>query len=216
VREKLGYSLKRRVIHPPEQERPRCTGKASRMKGQRWKNTQREVSVFGWKRSKHSFGTAIWSFGWQDAGSRCPSLQHTQNITILSAICLDGQFACTEYEGGTTKEHFLGYIKNTLLPEIHKGGYVVMDNLRTHHCKGVEELIRSVGAIPLYLPTYSPNLNPIEKMWSKMKANLRKLRIRVKKNLIPVVHQVLACVLPSDCEGWFCCAGYWTPFRKLL
>ncbi len=86
--------------------------------------------------------------------------------------------------------------------------YVVMDNLRAHHCKGVEELIRSVGAIPLYLPPYSPDLNPIEKMWSKMKAILRKLRIRIMENLIPAVHQALACVLPSDCDGWFCCAGY--------
>ncbi len=131
-----------------------------------------------------------------------------KNITVLSAIRLDGQFALTEYEGGTTKERFLDYIENTLLPEIHEGDYVVMDNLRTHHCKKVEELIRSVGAIPLYLPPYSPDLNPIEKMWSKMKAILRKLRIRVKDNLIPAVHQALACVLPSDCEGWFCCAGY--------
>jgi len=131
-----------------------------------------------------------------------------KNLTVLSAIRLDGQFALTEYEGGTTKERFLDYIENTLLPKIHEGDYVVMDNLRTHHCKKVEELIRSVGAIPLYLPPYSPDLNPIEKMWSKMKAILRKLRIRVKENLIPAVHQALAGVLPSDCEGWFCCAGY--------
>ncbi len=64
------------------------------------------------------------------------------------------------------KKHFLDYIENTLLSEIRKGDYVVMDNLRTHHCKGVEELIRSAGAIPLYLPPYCPDFNPIEKMWS--------------------------------------------------
>ncbi len=130
------------------------------------------------------------------------------NTTILSAIRLDGQFACTEYDGGTTKERFLGYLENMLLPEIHAGDYVVMDNLRTHHCKGVEDMIRSKGAIPLYLPPYSPDLNPIEKMWSKIKAILRKFRIRVKKDLIPAVHQALACILPSDCQGWFRCAGY--------
>ncbi len=130
------------------------------------------------------------------------------NTTILSAIRLDGQFACTEYGGGTTKELFLGYPENMLLPEIHAGDYVVMDNLRTHHCKGVEDMILSKGAIPLYLPPYSPDLNPIEKMWSKMKAILRKFRIRVKKDLIPAVHQALACILPSDCQGWFHCAGY--------
>lgn len=131
-----------------------------------------------------------------------------KNITILSAIRLNGPFACTEYEGGTTKERFLDYVKNKLLPEIHKGDYIIMDNLRTHHCKGVEEMIRAAGAIPLYLPPYSPEWNPIEKMWSKMKAILRKLRIRVRKDLIPAVQQTLSCVLPSDCNGWFCCSGY--------
>jgi len=131
-----------------------------------------------------------------------------KNITVLSAIRSDGQFACTEYEGGTTKECFLDYIENALLPEIHEGDYVVIDNLRTHHCNGVGELIRSVGAIPLYLPPYSPDFNLIEKMWSKMNAILCKLRICVKDNLIFAVHQALACVLPADCEAWFCCAGY--------
>lgn len=83
-----------------------------------------------------------------------------------------------------------------------------MDNLRTHHCKGVEEMICQKGAIPLYLPPYSPDFNPIEKMWSKMKAILRKMRVRVKEKLIPAVHQALAAVTNSDCEGWFRCAGY--------
>jgi len=75
---------------------------------------------------------------------------------------LDGPCACITYEGGTTKERFLGYLGETLLPVIRKGDCGVMDNLRTHHCKDMERLIRSAGAIPLYLPPYSPNLNPIE------------------------------------------------------
>ncbi len=131
-----------------------------------------------------------------------------KSTTVLSAIRLNGQFACTTYEGGTTKERFKEYLENTLLPSIHAGEYVVMDNLRTHHCRFVEELIREKGAIVLYLPPYSPDLNPIEKMWSKMKSILRKLRIRVKDKLIPAVHQALASVSPSDCMGWFRCAGY--------
>ncbi len=131
-----------------------------------------------------------------------------KSTTVLSAIRLNGQFACMTYEGGTTKERFKEYLENMLLPSIHAGEYVVMDNLRTHHCHFVEELIRKKGAIPLYLPPYSPDLNPIEKMWSKMKAILRKLCIRVKDKLIPAVHQALASVSPSDCSGWFRCAGY--------
>ncbi len=78
-----------------------------------------------------------------------------------------------------------------LLPEIHAGNYVVMDNLRTHHCKGVEDMIRSKRAIPLYLPPYSPDLNLFERMWSKMKAILRKFRIRVKKILFRLLIKLL-------------------------
>jgi len=131
-----------------------------------------------------------------------------KSTTVLSAIRMNGQFACTIYEGGTTKERFKAYLENTLLPSIHTGEYVVMDNLKTHHCRFVEELIQEKGAIALYLPPYSPDLNPIEKMWSKMKSTLRKLRIRVKGKLIPAVHQALASVSTSDCMGWFRCAGY--------
>ena len=84
----------------------------------------------------------------------------------------------------------------------------MLDNLRTHHCHFVGELIRAKGAIPLYLPPYSPDLNPIEKMWSKRKAILRKWRIRVKDKLILAIQHALNLVTPSDCLAWFACAGY--------
>ena len=131
-----------------------------------------------------------------------------QNTTVLSAIRQDGQFACKTFDGGTTKERFKEYLETVLLPSIHEGDYVIMDNLRTHHCNFVGELIRAKGATPLYLPPYSPDLNPIEKMWSKMKSILRKWRIRVKDRLIPAIHEALNSITPSDCLGWFACSGY--------
>ena len=131
-----------------------------------------------------------------------------QNTTVLSAIRQDGQFACTTFDGGSTKERFQEYLETVLLPSIHEGDYVIMDNLRTHHCNFVGELIRAKGATPLYLPPYSPDLNPIEKMWSKMKSILRKWRIRLKDRLIPAIHQALDSITPSDCLGWFACSGY--------
>lgn len=76
------------------------------------------------------------------------------------------------------------------------------------HPNFVGELIRAKGAIPLYLPPYSPDLNPIEKMWAKMKSILRKWRIRIKDKLITAIPQALNLVTPSDCQGWFTCAGY--------
>ena len=131
-----------------------------------------------------------------------------RSTTVLSAIRQDGQFACMTFEGGTTKERFQEYLETVLLPSIHEGDYVIMDNLRTHHCNFVGELIRAKGAIPLYLPPYSPDLNPIEKMCSKMKALLRKWRIRVKDRLLLAIQDALDLVTPSDCLGWFVCSGY--------
>ena len=131
-----------------------------------------------------------------------------KNTTVLSAIRLDGQFACTTFEGGTTKDRFKEYLETTLLPSIRKGDYIIMDNLRTHHCNFVEKLIQAAGAVPLYLPPYSPDLNPIEMMWSKMKSILRKERVRLKEELSSAANQALDMVTPSDCEGWFAHAGY--------
>lgn len=130
-----------------------------------------------------------------------------KSTTGLSAIRQDGQFARMTFEGGTTKERFKEYLETVLLPSIHEGDYVIMDNLRTHHCNFVGELIRAKGAIPLYLPPYSPDLSPIEKMWAKLKSILRKWRIRIKDKLIPAILQALNLVTPSDCQGWFTCAG---------
>ena len=72
--------------------------------------------------------------------------------TILSSIRLGGMMAFTDYSGGTTGKRFIAYLKDVLIPTLKPGDYVVMDNLRAHHVEGVEEIIRSVGAIPLYLP----------------------------------------------------------------
>ncbi len=135
-------------------------------------------------------------------------LNTPRTTTVLSAMRLDGPCACVTYEDGTTKERFLQYLRDTLLPILHKGDIVVMDNLKTHHCKEVEPLIRSVGAVPLYLPPYSPDLNPIEKMWSKMRAILRKQRVRIKSKLPSAVSDALRAVSPLDCSSWFICAGY--------
>ncbi|MCC8077209.1 MAG: transposase [Oscillospiraceae bacterium] len=89
----------------------------------------------------------------------------------------------TTYEGGTTGKRFVTYLRETLLPTLEEGDIVVMDNLRSHHVKEVEELLCQNEITLLYLPPYSPDLNPIEKMWSKMKSYLRRWKIRVKEAL---------------------------------
>ena len=119
--------------------------------------------------------------------------------TVLASVRLNGQITYTMYSGGTTGERFLDYLKNVLIPTLRRGDIVVMDNMRSHHVKGVKEALRAAGVIPLYLPPYSPDLNPIEMLWAKMKAILRKLGCRIAALLPQMVEKALALVSPDDC-----------------
>ena len=129
------------------------------------------------------------------------------NTTILSSKRLNGETAYTIYSGGTTREKFLDYLKNTLIPTLHEGDIVIMDNMRTHHVKEVQTLLQGAGMKLLYLPAYSPDLNPIENMWSKIKAILRKLKIRLLPMLPHGIAEAFSRIRPSDCTGWFSAAG---------
>ena len=100
-------------------------------------------------------------------------LNTPENTTIPSSVRPNGETAYTIYNGGTTREKFLDYLKNVLIPTLHTGDIVVMDNMRTHHVKEVRTLLQEAGLKLLYLPACSPDLNPIENMWSKIKAILR-------------------------------------------
>ena len=86
------------------------------------------------------------------------------NTTILSSVRITGETAYTIYQGGTTAERFAEYLSSTLLPTLSETDIIVMDNMRSHHAKIVKELLDKAGIRYLYLPPYSPDLNPIEKM----------------------------------------------------
>lgn len=94
--------------------------------------------------------------------------------TILSSIRLDGSCVYTTYQGGTTAERFESYLESDLLPTLSPDDIVVMDNMRSHHAKVVKNLLDEKHIQYLYLPPYSPYYNPIENMWSKITANMRK------------------------------------------
>lgn len=129
------------------------------------------------------------------------------NTTILPSVKLNGETAYTIYSGGTTREKFLDYFRNTLIPTLHEGDIVVMDNMRTHHVKEVRVLLQKAGMKLQYLPAYSPDLNPIENMWSKIKAILRMLKIRLLPLLLQGIAEAFSLIRPSDCAGWFSAAG---------
>ena len=99
-------------------------------------------------------------------------------LTVVGAVALDGVRAMMAYEGGTSAEAFLRFVREALAPSLHKGDVVVLDNLGAHRAVGVREAIETVGARLLYLPPYHPELNPIELAWSKMKALLKRIGAR--------------------------------------
>ncbi len=127
--------------------------------------------------------------------------------TVLSSIRLNGNLVYTTYQGGTTAQRFREYMEKQLIPSLEKDDLVIMDNMRSHHAKIVTELLDKAGISYVYLPPYSPDLNPIEKMWSKMKATLRKKKIRVASELPAAVKAALGDVNTNDCKGWFRACG---------
>lgn len=129
------------------------------------------------------------------------------STTVLSSIRLSGQSITTTYQGGTSGQRFVVYLKEQLLPTLSQGDVVIMDNMRSHHVKAVAEAFEGTGIRVCYLPPYSPDLNPIEKMWSKMKSILRKLKIRSLELLPQAIRDALSQVSQSDCLGWFKSCG---------
>ena len=139
-------------------------------------------------------------------------LNTPKSQTILASVRLNGQMTHTMYAGGTTGDIFLNYLKTVLIPTLHKGDIVIMDNMRSHHVAGVEETLRNAGMVPLYLPPYSPDLNPIEMLWSKIKALLRKWGCRAAALLPSAVERAFSLVTQKDCSGWFDADGYCSAF----
>lgn len=130
------------------------------------------------------------------------------STTVCAAVRLDGTVVHATWTGGTTGERFVAWVREALAPALRPGDVVVMDNLGAHHVAEVEEALREAGAEARYLPPYSPDLNPIEKMWSKMKALMRGWAVRAADALPGAVGDALSLVTASDCEGWYKSCGY--------
>ena len=128
--------------------------------------------------------------------------------TVLSSIRLNGSLVYTTYQGGTTAQRFREYMEKQLIPSLEKDDVVIMDNMRSHHAKAVKQLLDSSKVTYLYLPPYSPDLNPIEKMWSKLKAFLRKEKIRMASKLPSAISKGFLTIRPKDCIGWFHSCNY--------
>lgn len=127
---------------------------------------------------------------------------------MISSIRLDGSTACLAIEGATDTEVFRVYVREVLCPTLRPGDLVVMDNLSPHKNDLTLGLIEQVGASVAFLPAYSPDLNPIEKMWSKVKQFLRSAEARTRETLTAAIAAALRNVTHQDAASWFASCGY--------
>ncbi len=123
-------------------------------------------------------------------------------LTILGAMSVEGMIATMTIEAATDAEIFLAYLDHVLCPRLRPGHVVVMDNLSSHKVTGVRERIEAAGAELLYLPPYSPDLNPIEKAWAKLKAQLRSAKARTADALDIAIAELLPNIRPQDAQAW--------------
>jgi len=133
---------------------------------------------------------------------------HWSTTTMISSLRLDGQTACMTMPGATDRASFVEYVRRVLAPTLQPGDIVIMDNLSSHKNPQVRRLIEQCAASVVYLPPYSPDLNPVEKMWSKIKELLRGAKARSEEALFEEIGRALQQVTAEDAIGWFTSCGY--------
>jgi transposase len=133
---------------------------------------------------------------------------HYQTTTLIAGIRLGGPCAPWLFEGAMDGEMFLAWVVQGLVPTLKKGDLVIMDNLATHKVQGVAQAIETAGARLLYLPPYSPDYNPIENMWAKIKQILRSLAPRTAPEMALAAKIAFEAISSADCQGFFANAQY--------
>jgi transposase len=131
-----------------------------------------------------------------------------ENVSMISALGREGLRASLTVAGAVDGEVFLIYLREVLCPTLKAGDVVVMDNLGAHKVTGVRDAIEAAGAELRYLPPYSPDLNPIEQCWSKIKTALRAAAARTREALDEAISRAIRAVSATDAESWFRFCGY--------
>jgi transposase len=152
-------------------------------------------------------------YGWSKKGQRAYGSvprNRGRNTTVLASMSVEGMGPSMAVEGATTARVFETYVERVLAPTLRKGQVVVMDNLSAHKGERVRELIEDRGCELLYLPSYSPDLNPIEEAFSKIKGLLRKAQARSREALLEAIGAAISAVSDRDALGFFEHSGYRT------
>ena len=163
--------------------------------------------------------TSLFSlYAWAPRGerARCSVPRNRgKNTTLLASMTTEGMGPCLAVVGATTRVVFETYVERLLAPALRPGQVVVMDNLGAHKGERVRELIQERGCELLYLPPYSPDLNPIELAFAKLKASLRRAQARTFGALIEAMGWALDAVTAEDARGFFEHRGYRLPAQAL-
>jgi transposase len=133
---------------------------------------------------------------------------HWKTVSTIAAMTVDGIIAAASFDGATDADLFITFVQDELLPALHPGQVLVMDNLKPHKSAEVAALVESVGARVMLLPAYSPDLNPIENAISKVKGILKSLSRRTMDGLYAAIDQALRAITASDARGYLRHCGY--------
>jgi transposase len=150
-------------------------------------------------------------YGWGPKGERLVDAAphgHWRTTTFIAGLRATGIIAPLVLDGPMTGAAFCAYVEQFLAPTLSKGDVVVMDNLAAHKRAGIREAIAAVGASILYLPPYSPDLNPIEQVFAKLKALLRQAAVRTRDALWNTIGRLLDAFSPAECRNYLQNAGY--------
>jgi transposase len=201
-------STKKKSLRAVEQDRPDVKARRDH-----WREKTTEVNlrrlVFLDESGAKTNMTRLYarSFNGQRIADATPH-GHWCTTTMLSSIRLEGSTATMVIEGPTDAAVFKAYVTDVLIPTLQPGDIVVMDNLSPHRSAGIAEAIEAAGAEVWFLPPYSPDFNPIEKMWSKIRAFLRKAKARTYDALLEAIAAAMKTITASDAMGWFKSCGY--------
>jgi transposase len=205
---KMGISLKKKTVHASEQDRPDVQQQRQEFQ-EKISHTTVDQLVF--VDESGAATNMARTHGRAPQGERVVDKVpkgHWHITTMIGAIGITGVMAGLIFEGATDTEAFVTFIEEILIHKLQPGQIVIMDNLSSHKSARVERAINSVGAKVLWLPPYSPDFNPIEKMWSKIKSLLRSAAKRTVGDLWDAICEAYHQVAASDCQGYFGSCGY--------
>lgn len=200
--------LEKKTAHAAERERPDVQEQRERWPAEVG-DTPVERLVF--IDESHASTAMARLRGWGPRGQRVIGSVpqgHYKIQTMLAGIRLTGPVAPLVFDGAVNGEVYAAWVEQFLIPELRPGDVVVADNLSSHKNAKAVERIESAGCRALFLPPYSPDMNPIEEMWSKVKAYLREVEARTIPALLDAVAAALDLVTLSDCLGFFTHSGY--------